>query len=298
MRRAQLLYPAVAVALAATIGCNRAETTEHTQRAAADVKTAAAKAGETLADGWVTTRIQAQYFADDQVKARYLDVSTRDKVVTIKGFVDSPAARDRALAIARTTSGVKEVNDQLLIGQSPQAFESARQPVATSGISQPAPVSSEAPLDDSRLTNSIQAKFFLDPTIKARHIDVDARSGIVTLQGTVASEAERAEALLLTRTAEGVQRVEDHLTVDATVDQPATAASQTRTPADDATLATSVKSSLAADPRAKSIDVTVQDGVVQLQGTVASAAARQRAIDLVRQTDGVTQVVDRLRVGK
>ena len=297
MRTAQLLYPAVAVALAATIGCNRAETNEQTHRAAADVKTAAAKAGETLADGWVTTRIQAQYFADDQVKARYIDVSTTDKVVTIKGFVDSPAARDRALAIARNTSGVRQVDDQLLIGQSPKAFEST-QPVATSGISQPTPASGDAPVDDSRLTSSIQAKFFLDPVIKARHIDVDARGGVVTLHGEVASEAERANALLLARTADGVQRLEDHLTVNATVDQPATTASQPRTPTDDATLATSVKSTLASDPQAKAVAVSVQDGVVQLQGTVRSAAARQHAIDLVRQTDGVTQIVDRLRVVK
>lgn len=306
MRKAQLLYPAVAIALTAAIGCNRAETNEQTQRAAADVKIAAAKAGEKLADGWVTTRIQAQYFADDQVKSRYLDVSTKDKVVTIKGFVDSPAARERALAIARGTSGVRQVNDELLIGQSPKAFESAQQPVATSGAVQPGPASGNAPVDDARLTNSIQAKYFLDPTIKARHIDVDARAGVVTLHGQVASESERAEALLLARTAEGVQRVEDHLTVDATVDQaqapaqaPAeTSASPARASTDDATLAASVKSKLASDPQAKSVDVTVQDGVVQLQGTVASAAARQHALDLVRQTDGVTQVIDRLHVGK
>ena len=173
---------------------------------------------------------------------------------------------------------------------------------------QPGSASGDAPVDDARLTNSIQAKYFLDPTIKTRHIDVDAHAGVVTLHGQVASESERAEALLLARTAEGVQRVEDHLTVDATVDQaqapapaqaPAeTSASPGRASADDATLAASVKSKLASDPQAKSVDVTVQDGVVQLQGTVASAAARQHALDLVRQTDGVTQVIDRLRVGK
>jgi osmotically-inducible protein OsmY len=55
-----------------------------------------------------------------------------------------------------------------------------------------------------------------------------------------------------------------------------------------------VKSRLASDAQLKAIEVTSQDGVVQLHGTVASAAARQRALDLARQTDGVAQVVDRL----
>src|SRR5215216_7147443 len=106
MRTAQLIHVTAAFALAGAIGCNRAETQEQTQRAAAEVKTgvttAAARAGETLQDGWLTTRIQAQYFADNQVKARYINVKTEDGVVTIKGFVETPAARERALQIARS----------------------------------------------------------------------------------------------------------------------------------------------------------------------------------------------------
>src|SRR4051812_26496649 len=187
MRRAQLIYPAVAIALAAGAGCNRTATEEQTQRAGAEVKAVAARAGDTLADGWLTTRIQAQYFADEQVKGRYIDVSTRDKVVTVKGYVDSPAARERALQIARSTNGVRQVNDQLLIGQSARAFDAAQQPVATTGQAQVP--SGEAPTgsaDDTQLTNSIQAKFFLDPAIKARHVQVETKGGVVTLTGQVA----------------------------------------------------------------------------------------------------------------
>jgi osmotically-inducible protein OsmY len=44
--------------------------------------------------------------------------------------------------------------------------------------------------------------------------------------------------------------------------------------------------------------VTAKNGVVLLQGTVTSAAAKQRALTIARGTDGVTQVVDRVQVGK
>jgi len=44
---------------------------------------------------------------------------------------------------------------------------------------------------------------------------VQAANGVVTLRGSVASETERAQALLLARSASGVQRVEDYLVVDA-----------------------------------------------------------------------------------
>jgi hyperosmotically inducible periplasmic protein len=45
------------------------------------------------------------------------------------------------------------------------------------------------------------------------------------------------------------------------------------------------------------IDVDVKNGVVTLQGTVPSAAARARALELARKNDGVKSVVDQLRVG-
>jgi osmotically-inducible protein OsmY len=44
------------------------------------------------------------------------------------------------------------------------------------------------------------------------------------------------------------------------------------------------------------IDVDVKDGVVTLQGTVPSAAARARAVEVARKNDGVKNVVDQLRI--
>ena len=209
---------------------------------------------------------------------------------------------NRALQIARSTNGVRQVDDQLLIGQSPKAYEAAQsdtsqQPVATTGQTQPAPVNTT--LDDAQVTSSIQAKYFLDPTVKGRRIDVDTSAGVVTLSGEVASEGERAQALLLARSTQGVQRVEDHLTVNAGEQSTGPATQQTpqlTVPADDATVATEVKTRFAGDPQLKGIDVSVQEGVAQLQGTVASTAVRQKAVDVARNTQGVTQVIDRLRI--
>src|ERR671918_1592967 len=44
------------------------------------------------------------------------------------------------------------------------------------------------------------------------------------------------------------------------------------------------------------IDVDVKGGVVTLQGTVPSAAARARALELARKNDGVKSVVDQLTI--
>jgi len=68
--------------------------------------------------------------------------------------------------------------------------------------------------------------------------------------------------------------------------------------ASDPGVTTAVKSKLAADNTVKAyqIDVDTKDGVVTLTGTVPTAAARDRALELARGTDGVTRVEDRLTV--
>jgi hypothetical protein len=48
--------------------------------------------------------------------------------------------------------------------------------------------------------------------------------------------------------------------------------------------------------KAHEIDVTTNGGVVTLTGEVESNAARQQAVRLARETQGVTSVVDNLRV--
>ena len=63
-------------------------------------------------------------------------------------------------------------------------------------------------------------------------------------------------------------------------------------------LTAKIKSKMALDDlvQARSIDVTTNGRAVTLSGTVRSAAERDRAMQLARETDGVTQVVDRLTV--
>ena len=63
-------------------------------------------------------------------------------------------------------------------------------------------------------------------------------------------------------------------------------------------LTAKIKSKMALDDlvQARTIDVTTNGRAVTLSGTVRSAAEHDRAVQLARETDGVTQVVDRLTV--
>ena len=63
-------------------------------------------------------------------------------------------------------------------------------------------------------------------------------------------------------------------------------------------ITTAVKSKLAADDTVKATDINVNtsNGVVTLKGEVPSAAAKTRALELAKATDGVRDVVDAIVV--
>src|SRR5688500_2784262 len=68
--------------------------------------------------------------------------------------------------------------------------------------------------------------------------------------------------------------------------------------ASDPGITTAVKSKLTTDDTVKAyqIDVDTQGGVVTLTGAVENQAAKDRAVQLARETDSVTRVEDRLTV--
>lgn len=68
-------------------------------------------------------------------------------------------------------------------------------------------------LNEGALTAKIKSKMALDDTINATSIDVDTVGTVVTLTGSVRSEAERAKALQLARETAGVTAVQDRLVI-------------------------------------------------------------------------------------
>ena len=68
----------------------------------------------------------------------------------------------------------------------------------------------------------------------------------------------------------------------------------------DGAITAKIKSKMALDDtiEAGDINVSTDDRVVTLSGTVASASERNRAVQLAKETDGVKKVTDRLRIGK
>lgn len=76
---------------------------------------AAAALKDTVSEAALTTKIKAKMALDDSINARAIDVSTSGTTVTLTGQVESRAQHDRAVALARETTGVAKVVDRLTV---------------------------------------------------------------------------------------------------------------------------------------------------------------------------------------
>ena len=69
----------------------------------------------TFAVAAITAAVKSKLIADSVVGGMKIDVDTRDGVVSLSGSVKSQTEKDTAERIARETSGVKDVQDNLTV---------------------------------------------------------------------------------------------------------------------------------------------------------------------------------------
>jgi hyperosmotically inducible protein len=87
-----------------------------TKKAAKETKNAAAKTGEAITDGWISTRIKGNFAGEQALKGSDIKVNVKDHLVTLTGTVPDATAHGRALTIAKEVEGVDRVVDNLKIG--------------------------------------------------------------------------------------------------------------------------------------------------------------------------------------
>jgi hyperosmotically inducible periplasmic protein len=66
---------------------------------------------------------------------------------------------------------------------------------------------------DTGITTAVKTKMAADDTVKASEINVDTHNHVVTLNGTVGSQAEKERAMIIARDTKGVTSVVDDLIV-------------------------------------------------------------------------------------
>lgn len=162
---------------------------------------------------------------------------------------------------------------------------------------------------DQELSNLIAKAISDDTTLSADAIKVSVNGGVVTLTGMVGKDADRARAEKLARVP-GVARVENNLksrekatsAVTGTAKKGAqatkNAVSKTGEAITDEWIVTRIRTNIANDDALSGADIKVdaKNNVVTLTGTVPTAAARTKALAVAKEVEGVSRVVDKLKI--
>jgi hyperosmotically inducible protein len=194
-------------------------------------------------DAGITTAVKTKLAADDTVKAYQINVDTANGVVTLTGVVEMPAAKEQAVVLARGTDGVTDVVDRITVNaasaSTPENLgdrvgDATRDTTRTAGekidegvdrtkelgrdagdkIEDAAQRTGEV-VTDAAITSAVKSKLLVDTKTPGMRIDVDTKDGVVTLNGTVRSQAEVDKAVADARATKGVKRVVNNLRVGA-----------------------------------------------------------------------------------
>jgi osmotically-inducible protein OsmY len=75
----------------------------------------AESSGQSPRDSAIASEIQRSFDRDGELQHYSIGIRIRDGSVTLSGAVGSYPARDRAVAIARRTSGVRSVDNRIVV---------------------------------------------------------------------------------------------------------------------------------------------------------------------------------------
>lgn len=237
VKRLSVVICGLAVVFATTV----ASAQTAAKKAQSSAASATHKTAEFLSDSEITTAVKSKLVADSKVSALDIHVETNNGVVTLTGTANTAAEKAEAIKVARHTSGVKRVVSKLTIDKKSEgtlakaedkteaaakktghatksgAEKTGEAVKGTSGEiakdTKSVAKKTGRVLSDAEITTAVKTKMIADTHVHAMDINVDTDNGIVTLNGTVRSAAEKAEAMKVARHTHGVKRVVDKLTV-------------------------------------------------------------------------------------
>ncbi|MFO8037246.1 MAG: BON domain-containing protein [Anaerolineales bacterium] len=142
---------------------------------------------------------------------------------------------------------------------------------------------------DETIKKEVVDQLYWDNRVDADDVTVHVDNGVVTLKGTVPTHGARSSAVTDTWMIDGVTSVEDKIDVEIspTLEIPT-----------DAEIRHNIENILSwnTDIDVMDIDVTVEGGVVTLEGTVDEYWKKWKAVELVSDVSGVIDVIDEMTV--
>jgi osmotically-inducible protein OsmY len=199
---------------------------------------------------------------DPRIDERNIDVDVTDGVVWLRGSVKSYAQKLAARTATHRVIGVLDVADDLKV----IVPDSERR-------------------NDVDLAHAVREALEWSVFVPDRRIHSTVTDGWVTLDGTVGTLAQRADAAAAVERLQGVQGVVNQIIVESPI-------------VSSARIKMDIDRALHRQARwnGDSINVNVDDGVVTLTGCVHSWSDKHALGQVVSSAPGVRQIVDRLSI--
>jgi osmotically-inducible protein OsmY len=145
----------------------------------------------TASDTTITTTVKNKLATDPETSATKINVDTSGGVVTLSGAAQTAAEKAEAERLARNTTGVRQVVNNITV--------EGEQPAAAGGT-----------LGDATILSNIKTQFVANGIFGT---NVDVKNGDVTITGAVENAQEKAKAEEIARQASGVKSVKNQLTI-------------------------------------------------------------------------------------
>ncbi len=140
-------------------------------------------------------------------------------------------------------------------------------------------------LDDTALATNIDSRLIAEKDMPSRWVSVQVINGSVILTGYLPTQEHIKRAIYICQQVRGVRQVRSELQVGTP---------KIKNLFSDSWITTKVKTKLWGDKQVSGFAIKVEtvNGKVYLQGVVKDFVARQHAIDLAHDVEGVTAVID------
>lgn len=241
--------------------------------AAAPVRHMLRSVKDTSQDAATTSKVKTALLLSKHVSAFDITTTTTRGVVRLTGEVPGEETRKLAGAIAQDTSGVAQVQNDLVVNPG-----AGRNP-ATANLGDR--------IADLEVKTIVIDRLARSPELKDKRLTVQVASRIVTLEGTVDSPAQKRTAEDIAVQVPGVQSLNSQLIVTDAQAGPESV---------DDRLARRVEFELYSTKAVslKAMQIRSQDGTVVLSGSVPSRAERLLAEKVAQSVEGVKKVVNNL----
>lgn len=149
-------------------------------------------------DAWIDGKAETTLLLNGNLNAFTIDTDVKNGVVTLTGEVESDVDKALAAELVAGLDGVSSVENQLI--------------VKNDGKRNTDPKAISA-LKDAKIATVVKTSLLFEPETSGTSIDVDVSNSVVTLSGTVDSDAEKDLAIAKAKNTKDVVGVVDKLTV-------------------------------------------------------------------------------------